>query len=63
MARKPKVVEEAPVDPTAWLLDNEFANFVLMHHNEVVSSTFIVVAVVVVVMIIILWLTWLPFYV
>jgi len=35
MGRKKVVVEEPPADPTAWLLDNEFANFVLMHHNEV----------------------------
>ena len=37
MGRKKIVEEEPPADPTAWLLNNEFANFVLMHHNEVVS--------------------------
>ena len=24
-------------DPTAWIIDNEFANFVLMNTNEIVS--------------------------
>jgi len=24
-------------DPTAWILENEFAEFVLMHTNEIVS--------------------------
>lgn len=26
-----------PEDPTAWILDNGFAEFVLMHTNEIVS--------------------------
>ena len=25
-------------DPTAWILDNGFAEFVLMHTNEIVSG-------------------------
>jgi hypothetical protein len=36
----PKLVEpnpEAAADPTAWIIDNEFANFVLMNTNEIVS--------------------------
>jgi hypothetical protein len=36
MAKK-KVVDESPADPTAWVFENEFANFVLMHSNEIVS--------------------------
>jgi len=36
MGRKiPKPVE--PKDPTAWILDNGFAEFVLLHTNEIVS--------------------------
>jgi hypothetical protein len=31
--------EEILVDGTAWILDNGFAEFVLMHTNEIVSST------------------------
>lgn len=35
----PKIVEAPPVediaDPTAWILDNEFANFVLMNTHEI----------------------------
>jgi len=29
------VVEDEVVDPTAWILNNEFANFVLMNTNEI----------------------------
>jgi len=28
--KDPPVVEEAPADPTAWLLDSSFAEFVLL---------------------------------
>ena len=31
------IVEDEVVDPTAWILNNEFANFVLMNTNEIVS--------------------------
>ena len=34
-AKKNEPVEV--VDPTAWIIDNEFASFVLMHTNEIVS--------------------------
>ena len=39
MGRKaaPVPVKE-PEDPTAWILDNGFAEFVLMHTNEIVSN-------------------------
>lgn len=46
MARKKVVEEEPEPDPTAWILENEFANFVLMNSNEIVS--FLVFCVVVV---------------
>ena len=45
--KKAKIVDEPPSssstmggdteDPTAWILNNEFANFVLMNTNEIVS--------------------------
>jgi len=36
MGRRNKVVEdEAPPDPTAWILTNAFAEFVLFHTDEV----------------------------
>ena len=43
MGRKGQVTED-PVDPTAWMIDNDVANFVLLHQKEVlymcmVSST------------------------
>ena len=28
---------ELAADPTGWIIDNEFANFVLMNTNEIVS--------------------------
>lgn len=31
-------IVEGGEDPTGWILDNEFANFVLMHTNEIVSG-------------------------
>ncbi|KAG7359923.1 hypothetical protein IV203_035021 [Nitzschia inconspicua] len=34
MGRK-KTEEPPPSDPTGWILDNEFAHFVLMHSNEI----------------------------
>lgn len=37
MARKGKVVPVVVKDPTGWIIDNEFAHFVLMHTNEIVS--------------------------
>ena len=30
-------VPQQPDDPTAWILENGFAEFVLMHTNEIVS--------------------------
>jgi hypothetical protein len=39
MARRGKVVvEPEPEDMTAWMLNNGFAEFVLMHTNEIVSG-------------------------
>lgn len=32
------VVPELDADPTGWIIDNEFANFVLMNTNEIVSG-------------------------
>ena len=29
---------EEPTDPLSWIVDNEFANFVLMNTNEIVSG-------------------------
>lgn len=34
MGRKGQVTED-PVDPTAWMIDNDVANFVLLHQKEV----------------------------
>lgn len=31
-------IVEGGGDPTGWILNNEFANFVLMHTNEIVSG-------------------------
>jgi len=36
------VEEEIPEDPTAWILDNQLAYFVLMHTNEIVSAVMII---------------------
>lgn len=36
MGRK-KIIEMEPEDPTGWMLDNGFAEFVLMHTDEIVS--------------------------
>lgn len=33
----PDPVMEEPNDPLSWIVDNEFANFVLMNTNEIVS--------------------------
>lgn len=33
-------IPEDVSDPTAWILNNEFANFVLMNTNEIVSIFF-----------------------
>jgi hypothetical protein len=39
MGRRGKVVvEPEPEDMTAWMLNNGFAEFVLMHTNEIVSG-------------------------
>lgn len=38
MARKIPEAMPPPADPTAWILDNGFAEFVLMHTNEIVSD-------------------------
>jgi hypothetical protein len=39
MARgKTAVPVVSPPDPTAWIIDNGFAEFVLMHSSEIVSS-------------------------
>ena len=37
MGRK-NIIEMEPEDPTGWILDNGFAEFVLMHTNEIVSN-------------------------
>jgi hypothetical protein len=37
MARGKTVPEAPPSDPTAWIIENGFAEFVLMHTNEIVS--------------------------
>ena len=37
MAKKVLPPVPEPEDPTAWILENGFAEFVLMHTNEIVS--------------------------
>ena len=37
MAKKVPPPVPEPEDPTAWILENGFAEFVLMHTNEIVS--------------------------
>ena len=33
----PDPIMDEPTDPLSWIVDNEFANFVLMNTNEIVS--------------------------
>ena len=40
---KGKIIEE--VDPTAWMLDNEVANFVLLHQKQVLYMCMVSVGV------------------
>lgn len=41
MPRKVKEPEPEPVDASGWILDNPYAEFVLMNQAEIVSTVFV----------------------